>query len=69
MNPIVISVLLGLTAAAANGFGGLVVVQKEWDRNYLRYFIALGAGFMLGTARRARTLQASTRRCWCLEGT
>ena len=50
MNPIVISVLLGLTAAAANGFGGLVVVQKEWDRNYLRYFIALGAGFMLGTA-------------------
>ncbi|SRR5258708_7560376 len=50
MSPIVISVLLGLTAAAANGFGGLVVVQKEWDRNYLRYFIALGAGFMLGTA-------------------
>jgi zinc transporter ZupT len=50
MNPILISVLLGLTAAAANGFGGLVVVQKEWDRNYLRYFIALGAGFMLGTA-------------------
>jgi zinc and cadmium transporter len=50
MNPIVISVLLGLTAAAANGFGGLVVVQKEWDRNYLRYFIALGAGFMLGAA-------------------
>jgi ZIP family zinc transporter/zinc and cadmium transporter len=50
MNPIVISVLLGLTAAAANGFGGLVVVHKEWDRNYLRYFIALGAGFMLGTA-------------------
>ncbi len=50
MKPIVISVLLGLTAAAANGFGGLVVVHKEWDRNYLRYFIALGAGFMLGTA-------------------
>ncbi|HWX53375.1 MAG TPA: ZIP family metal transporter [Verrucomicrobiae bacterium] len=50
MNPIVISVLLGLTAAAANAFGGAVVVNKDWDRTYLRYFVALGAGFMLGTA-------------------
>jgi zinc and cadmium transporter len=50
MSPIVISILLGLTAAAANAFGGAVVVHREWDRAYLRYFIALGAGFMLGTA-------------------
>jgi zinc and cadmium transporter len=50
MSPIVISILLGLTAAAANAFGGAVVVHREWDRTYLRYFIALGAGFMLGTA-------------------
>jgi len=50
MNPILLSVLLGLTAAAANVFGGAVIVQKHWERNYLRYFVALGAGFMLATA-------------------
>lgn len=50
MNPIAISVLLGLTAAAANGFGGAIIVQRHWDRSYLRYFVALGAGFMLATA-------------------
>jgi len=50
MNPILISILLGLTAAAANGFGGAVIVQKNWERRYLRYFVALGAGFMLATA-------------------
>jgi ZIP family zinc transporter/zinc and cadmium transporter len=50
MNPITLSILLGLTAAAANGFGGAVIVQKNWDRSYLRYFVALGSGFMLATA-------------------
>ncbi len=50
MNPIVISVLLGLTAAAANVFGGAIIVQKHWERRYLKYFIALGAGFMLAVA-------------------
>src|SRR5579884_1980506 len=50
MNPIVLSLLLGLTAAAANIFGGAIIVQKNWDRSYLRYFVALGAGFMLATA-------------------
>jgi zinc and cadmium transporter len=50
MNPIVISILLGLTAAAANVFGGAVIVQRSWERRYLRYFVALGAGFMLATA-------------------
>ena len=50
MNPIVISILLGLTAAAANVFGGTVIVQRSWERRYLRYFVALGAGFMLATA-------------------
>ena len=49
MNPITTSILLGLTAALANGLGGAVVVQKDWERRYLRYFVALGAGFMLGT--------------------
>src|SRR5690348_9694226 len=50
MNPIALSILLGLTAAAANGFGGAVIVQRNWDRSYLRYFVALGSGFMLATA-------------------
>lgn len=50
MNPIALSLLLGLTAAAANVFGGAIIVQKHWERKYLRYFIALGAGFMLATA-------------------
>jgi len=50
MSPVVTSLLLGLTAAVANGLGGAVIVQKDWSRQYLRYFIALGSGFMLGTA-------------------
>src|SRR5689334_24208183 len=50
MNPILLSMLLGFTAAAANIFGGAIIVQKHWDRSYLRYFVALGAGFMLATA-------------------
>src|SRR5262249_2351153 len=50
MSPVTTSILLGLTAAFANVLGGAVIVKKEWDRRYLPYFIALGAGFMLGTA-------------------
>jgi zinc and cadmium transporter len=50
MNPILLSLLLGLTAALANVFGGAIIVQRHWERSYLRYFVALGAGFMLATA-------------------
>ena len=50
MHPIATSILLGLTAAAANIFGGAIIVQRHWERRYLRYFVALGAGFMLATA-------------------
>src|ERR1051326_430158 len=50
MHPFVLSILLGLTAAAANVFGGTIIVKKHWDRSYLKYFVALGAGFMLATA-------------------
>jgi ZIP family zinc transporter/zinc and cadmium transporter len=50
MNPILTSIVLGLTAALANVFGGAMLVQKSWERRYLRYFVALGAGFMLATA-------------------
>jgi ZIP family zinc transporter/zinc and cadmium transporter len=50
MHPFLLSLLLGLTAAAANVFGGTIIVQKHWERSYLKYFVALGAGFMLATA-------------------
>ena len=50
MHPIASSILLGLTAASANVFGGAIIVQRNWERRYLRYFVALGAGFMLATA-------------------
>src|SRR6201997_1096183 len=50
MSPIPTAILLGLTAAGANVFGGAIIVQRNWERRYLRYFVALGAGFMLATA-------------------
>jgi zinc and cadmium transporter len=50
MNPILLSMLLGFTAAAANVFGGAIIVQRHWERSYLRYFVAVGAGFMLATS-------------------
>jgi len=45
-----LALLLGLTAAAANILGGLFILHREWSRQYLKYFLALGAGFMLATA-------------------
>ncbi len=39
---------LGLTAACGNVLGGLFVVRRHWSRQFLKYFLALGAGFMLG---------------------
>ena len=50
MSPIFLSLTLGLTAALANLFGGFILVQRSWDKRYLKYFMALGAGFMLATA-------------------
>ncbi|HWZ43865.1 MAG TPA: ZIP family metal transporter [Candidatus Saccharimonadales bacterium] len=50
MTPIATSIVLGLTAAAANGLGGAIILGKPWSKSYLRYFIALGAGFMLATS-------------------
>lgn len=41
---------VGLTAACGNVLGGYFVVRRDWSREYLRYFLALGAGFMLGAA-------------------
>ena len=50
MSPVAISMLLGLTAAVANVAGGAVIVYRRWQQHYLKYFVALGAGFMLATA-------------------
>lgn len=41
---------LGLVAAAGNLLGGYFVVHKDWPRQYLQYFLALGAGYMLAVA-------------------
>ncbi len=38
-----------LAAACANVIGGFIVTSNKWARRSLRYFIALGSGFMLGT--------------------
>ena len=47
---LLLALLLGLTAAAANVIGGSLIAHRQWSRHYLNYFIALGAGFMLATA-------------------
>ncbi|MGA2510237.1 MAG: ZIP family metal transporter [Candidatus Acidiferrales bacterium] len=47
---ILVAILLGLTAASANVIGGLLIARRQWSRHFLKYFIALGAGFMLATA-------------------
>jgi zinc transporter ZupT len=47
---LLVALLLGLTAAGANVAGGLLIVRRQWSHHYLKYFIALGAGFMLATA-------------------
>src|SRR3990170_673158 len=42
------SLLFGSAAAAANVAGGLVVVaRRHWNEMFLKYFLGLGAGFML----------------------
>ncbi|HUK30202.1 MAG TPA: ZIP family metal transporter [Candidatus Acidoferrum sp.] len=45
---IALAIGLGLAAAFGNVLGGLFVVRRNWSRQYLKYFLALGAGFMLG---------------------
>ncbi len=45
-----LSLILGAVAALADIFGGLVLVRRDWEKRYLRYFVALGAGFMMAAA-------------------
>lgn len=41
---------LGSFAAVADILGGVVLVRRNWTARYLRYAIALGAGFMMAVA-------------------
>ncbi len=45
-----LSLLLGTIAALADVAGGLVLVRARGVEKYLRYFVALGAGFLMATA-------------------
>jgi zinc and cadmium transporter len=45
-----LALLLGFSAAIANVLGGYFIVRRDWSRQYLKYFLALGAGFMLAAA-------------------
>src|SRR6201986_1080417 len=45
-----ISLILGAIAALADVAGGLVLVRARGVERYLRYFVALGAGFLMATA-------------------
>jgi zinc transporter ZupT len=44
------SLLLGAVAALADVAGGIVLVRARGVERYLRYFVALGAGFLMATA-------------------
>lgn len=44
------SLILGCIAGLADLFGGLILVHRRWNDRALRYFIALGAGFMMAVA-------------------
>jgi ZIP family zinc transporter/zinc and cadmium transporter len=50
LSSLTLTIVLGLTAALADTLGGAIIVQRHWERRYLRYFMALGSGFMLATA-------------------
>lgn len=58
-SPLALSLAFGAAAASANVVGGLVVVaRRHWNEMFLKYFVGLGAGFMLA-ATFLRMLPAS----------
>jgi zinc transporter ZupT len=50
MSSFTLSLILGVCAALADIFGGVVLVRANMEKRYLRYFVALGAGFMMAAA-------------------
>jgi ZIP family zinc transporter/zinc and cadmium transporter len=72
-NATFLAYVLGLTAAIATLLGGLLIARREWSRNVLKYFVALGAGFMLGVAflemlPESIRLAGETSMLWALGG-
>jgi len=45
-----LSLILGVIAALTDVAGGLMLVRARGVERYLRYFVALGAGFLMATA-------------------
>jgi zinc transporter ZupT len=50
MEPTLNIIAFGLVAAAANVLGGMFIVRRTWRPDFLKYFLALGAGYMLAVA-------------------
>lgn len=50
LSRLLLALALGSCAGFANVLGGLEAVRRSWPLSYLRYFIALGAGFMMAVA-------------------
>lgn len=50
MSTLWLSVVLGLVAGLADYLGGFLLVRRSPSAKALRYFVALGAGFMLSAA-------------------
>jgi zinc transporter ZupT len=50
LTPLILSYALGLVAAFADFLGGLLLVRRSPSAHALRYFVALGSGFMLSAA-------------------
>ena len=50
MNSLWLSLTLGVVAALADYAGGVLLVRRSPSARALRYFVALGAGFMLAAA-------------------
>lgn len=49
MSPLAYSLAFALAAAVANLLGSSIVTSQKWATQSLRYFIAVGSGFMMGT--------------------
>ncbi len=50
MSALWLSLTLGLVAGLADYLGGFLLVRRSPSAKALRYFVALGAGFMLAAA-------------------
>jgi len=46
---LLLGLVAGAVAGAADGLGGYILVRRNWALRSLRYFVALSAGFMMAT--------------------